>query len=265
MPKPPAFLILPGFFRAIAGFIIGLVVTLLVVGLIRQNLLGTPMYLIGLEFLNDIPFLGDKGAFWNDQGTFMFAMFGAALGYLWGAGAIHGSVPTKLPQRAIVPRIPSDPDAPRVSTNPLAPLMGAIPSVLVLSLFLVGFTILVGLIPVADFLPKVTQVSNEAGSTTDYGDSDLNILGLVTIKGSQEAKFAVFSLIAISGVIGTGLIFAFIFYMLNLQVKSAVEAPPDPEAGANFPPFRYGLMITRFFTQWVLDVLGMVEKSVRPR
>lgn len=265
MPKALAPLMLPGFFRAIAGFIVGLVTTLLVAGLIRQNLLGTPMYLIGLDFLNDIPFLGDAGAFWNDQATFMWAMFGGALGYLWGAGAIYGAVPTKLPETAIVPRIPSDPDAPHVSTNPLAPLMGALPALAGLSVVLVLVALLVGLMPYADFLPKQHQVSGEEADTSEYGEGTMNIVGLVEISGPQEIKFAAFAFIAISGVMGTALFLAGIFYVLNLQIKGAIESPPDPEAGANFPPFRYGLAITRFFTDWALDVLGMVEKTVRPR
>ncbi len=265
MLKPPAPLVLPGFFRAIAGFVLGLVIAVVVTGLIRNNFLGSPMYLIGWDFLNDIPLLGDKGVFWDDQATLMFGLFGGALGYLWGAGAIYGHVPTKLPQRAIVPRIPVDPDAPRERRNPLAPLVEALPGLGMVFLVLVIAAIVLGLLPLADFLPKQHQVTAETADTSAYGEGDFNLLGIVTISGQQEVKFAVFAAIVIAAVLGTALFIAGIFYLLNLQVKSAVEAPPDPEAGANFPPIRYGLMLARFFTQWLLDVLHTVQAAVRPR
>lgn len=262
MLKP---LLYPGFFRAITGFVVGLVITLLVVGFIRQNILGSPMYLIGWEFLNDIPLIGDRGIFWDDQATFMFALFGGALGYLWGAGAIYGRVPTKFPERAIVPRIPADPDAPRMSNSPLTPLMGALPAVGIVVLVLAITVIALGLLPLADFLPKQHQVTAETADTSAYGEGEFNLLGIVTISGRQEVKFLVFAVVVVGAVLATGLFIGGIVYLLNLQVNTALESKPDPEAGANFPPIRYGLMITRFFIQWILDILNMVQTAVRPR
>jgi hypothetical protein len=185
MPKPP----FPNAGRAVVGFVFGLVLTAIIVGLVRWLVWGLDVYFI--------PTL-TSGWFWDDQATFMFVMLGGALGFLWGAGAVYDFAEEGMDgggevKALAAPRIPLDPDAPQDVTNPLVALMPAfggitfvvvilaicilwIVAVIQLSAIPVGFTVL-GLVAISAGLRLAM------GEKVSFSTNSLVIIGLLTLMG----------------------------------------------------------------------------------
>ena len=144
MPKPPY----PNAIRAVIGFPLGLITSLVVVALIRVFVFeGIGAYLVDV----DLGVGGGlfRGWFWNDEGTFALALLGGLMGFLWGAGAVYdeekyaGDSGGFSPLALLSPgsRIPADPDAPRISHNPLAGLFGTIPAIIYIIAVLIALSV----------------------------------------------------------------------------------------------------------------------------
>lgn len=196
MPKPP----FPNAIRAVIGFVIGLIVTLIIVGVVRKLVWGLDIYLLGSDLgIIKLGFL-DKlfsGFFWDDQATFMFGMFGGALGFLWGAGATYDFAAEDMyaPKAKALTNsyIPLDPDAPQDVNNPLLALLPAfggigaavvilaicilwILAVIELAAIPVGFTVL-------GFVAIGAALRAAMGEKVTFSTSSLVIITILTLIG----------------------------------------------------------------------------------
>ncbi|MFP4321190.1 MAG: hypothetical protein ACLFTK_01920 [Anaerolineales bacterium] len=263
MPRPPR----PNIMRALLGFPLGLVVMLLVVGFFRHFVQGMDAYLMPVEVLDGL----FAGWFYEDEATLMFAILGGAFGFLWGSGATYdfekeehyreqsggGSEIMKLPY------IPANPDAPQpVRNNPAKPFLGALPGLALVSIVLVGTMLLLGVIPMADFLPTSTQTTNSAAERHEFGETDLNLLGLVAFENlDQGTAFIVISLLVIGGIVSLGLGLAVVVWLFNQMAASAQAADPDPEPVKDSLPVK----LVDFFLDWVQDILNGIRGMLSPR
>ncbi|HLA42697.1 MAG TPA: hypothetical protein VJZ27_04645 [Aggregatilineales bacterium] len=253
MPRPPR----PNAGRAIIGFVLGMIISIVIVGIVRLVVWGIGFYAVPVEIMNNF----FAGWFWEDEATLMWAMFGGVMGFVWGSGALYDfSVEAESTRKART-RIPLDPDAPRdLTASPLAPLMEALPSVIFVVAAIVIALVIVGIIPLSG--QGVTQTTNAGGDFSRFGKSDFNFLGLYTIENASQAQlFIGFSVIVVVLILMTGAGIALIVFMLNRQVKVAEQLEPPTQTDGDFILIRLG----NFFTNWVLDILNGVSTIVRPR
>ncbi len=263
MPRPPQ----PNAIRALLGFPIGMIGLLLVLGIFRHFVQGIDAYLVPVELLDGF----FAGWFYEDEATLMFAILGGAFGFVWGSGATYDfekeasfrEDADAQPGLMRLPYIPADPDAPQTpSRNPLMPILGALPGLALVSVVLVGTMIVLGIIPVADFLPTSTQTTNSAAERHEFGTVDLNLLGLVEFENlDQGAAFIVISVIVIGGILGLGLGLALLIWFLNQLATSAKAADPDPEPIKDSLPVK----LVAFFLDWVQDILNGIRAIVTTR
>lgn len=253
MPQPPR----PGGMRAMMSFPLGMVVMLVIVGIIRHFFQGIDAFLVPVKLLDGF----FAGWFWEDQATFMFSLLGGALGFMWGAGAVHDFSKDEVPTKAIKRRIPVDPDAPLdPGRNLIAPLFEALPSIGVVIVIMIVVLILIGAIPVINL--GAGQTTNEAANVGEFGEGDFNLLGIVKFEQTNQAVlFIGFAVIVIGTIVATGGLIGLIFFLLNRQVNTAAASKPDPQEGQAFLPIR----LVAFFTDWVLDVLNGFKAGIRPR
>jgi len=256
MPQPPQ----PNAIRALIGFPIGMVVTLVIVGIIRKLVWGLGVYLVDIESIF-------AGWFWEDEATLMFAMFGGAMGFVWGSGALYDFSAANAAPKEEKRRIPTDPDAPTpIGNNPLRVLFEALPSVGTSTAIMLLATALLIAIPLLGGIPFLSSISpqtvNESGDTGTFGKGDFNLLGIIKVENaSQATMFVIFAIFVIVNILGIAATIAFIFYLLNRQVRVATEIPPTPQDGNAFLPIR----LVSFFTDWAMDVLNGVSSALRPR
>jgi hypothetical protein len=258
MPRPPY----PNAIRAVIGFVLGLAIGTLVVGLFRYLIQGIDAYAVPIKIMDGL----FAGWFWDDEATFMFAFLAGAIGFMWGAGAVY-DFPKEEQLRAAntkaLTRIPVDPDAPKPAPNPAQALFPAIPSMgVTVIVIVVAVLIVVGLTIAPVGIRQASE--NEADIGTLDSEAEFGLLGLDQLDFTGENKaliFVVFSVIVLGGIMTTAAILGGTLYFLNRQVKVAEVVEPDPNEGKNFLPIR----LAAFFTDWAVDMLNGISAVLRPR
>jgi hypothetical protein len=259
MPPPPP----PGAGRAVIGFPIGGVILTVITAVIRGFLQGIPAFLVDVQIMGNF----FEGWFWDDESTLMLFLLGGAIGFLWGAGMFYDfSKPRPVRTKAL--RIPADPDAPPdLDRNLIAPLFEAIPAVVGVVVVLGIVLALVGVIPMV--FSTAEQTTNESATTSEYGDNNFNLLGVLDFGFTDQAgMFVLFAAVVVALIVGTALGLALLFYILNREVKTVEVKAPTPLSERDGPIDRLMQLNNRlieFFTNWALDVLDAVSSAVKTR